>query len=297
MNILPKKKWHVRTKENVARVLKDEEEARIQDTHEKERIALAESEVRLDLLRKQSSLKYQGNSSTAPSLEHVNLFSGSENKTKNVEATEERNNDQKDWEIKVGYLKPLGLGSTELNSDKPWYQKTGEELSKATKRQKKFDTTDLLDPLTEMKKRGKYVDYATPIPNTPETIYVDIDFHDKVTEFSNDRRKYGQVQSQINQESTIRNHSKKTKHKKKKSKKRHRSSSSESSDNEDSKVKMKKLRDERLKREQSENVRTLNLLKPKSSEASSDLLELQIPKMKQKYNSQFNPHHVKSNYR
>lgn len=291
MNILPKKKWHVRTKENVARVQKDEENARIQEEHEQTRIAQAESEARLDLLRRQSSGKYLGHEITASKTEHVNLFSSFDNKTKNIEAVQEKNEDQKNWEIKVGYLKLLGQGSSELASDKPWYQKTVDELSKTKKRKPKFDTIDMMDPLTEIKRRHKNVDYATPIPNTPETVFVDIDFRDKVTEFSNERRKYGKLQTKIEKDKKSRKGHKKKKHKKKKV---------ESSDSDDDTkfIKMQQMKEERLKREHLENARAVKLFDTQSSSVHSDNLQEKLkPIMKQKYNSQFNPHYVKSNYR
>ena len=296
MNILPKKKWHVRTKENVARVQRDEENARLEAEKEQERILKAESESRLALLRQQASSKYHTEPATC-SFQHINLFSDLENRTHNKGAFEEKADEQKNWEIKVGYLKQLGQGSSELAADKPWYQKNPDDTKNSNKKNQRYDTTDLMDPLNEMNKKRKGVDYKAPIPEEPETVFVDIDFRDKVIDFSNERKKHGMI---VSREGCNVN-KKKSKKKKTKNKKRHRKHSTSSSDSGYDKGKHRKsksifqLREERLKREQAEHIRSEKLVNPIISKSTNDN-DLVRPVMKQKYNSQFNPTYIRSNY-
>lgn len=93
MNILPKKRWHVRTKDNIARVLRDEKRAAEEEEKAIRRKTLAvsflsnwfdekcgffkEQEARLNHLRAKRGdqiIQFQPSDSTAKPTEHVNLF-------------------------------------------------------------------------------------------------------------------------------------------------------------------------------------------------------------------------------
>ena len=190
MNILPHKSWHVRTKENIARVRKDEAKAAEEAKDLERRIKLADQEARTRLLRKkaqqrrsdiegttlellqetqinkdsiESNDNAEGHSTsssvTAPS-GHVNFFQdledGENTTTTNKDREEEEKKEKEEYEKKIGLLTYLGQDSQELTGEKSWWQKLPEnrnikeELKEEPPKHQKH--LDLLDPLNSVRK-------------------------------------------------------------------------------------------------------------------------------------------------
>lgn len=158
MNILPKKSWHVRNKDNIERVRKDEAQAAEEDREAKRRVERAEREARTEYLRNKSrgALQLeQGRTtegtiapgsqdvvSSGPSgiLEHLNLFPLEESSEKkgNEEYLKEKQAEKEKQERAIGLL--VSLGPQPGTDVTPWYMKTAkdkEEEEKKRKEQKK----------------------------------------------------------------------------------------------------------------------------------------------------------------
>ncbi|KAF9418991.1 hypothetical protein HW555_004318 [Spodoptera exigua] len=153
MNILPKKRWHVRTKENIARVRKDEAEAAEKERQEKLRVEQADREARLSVLKYKSKQKLQDSgivqSTTEPIQEtvneHINLFANLDDavKTTNREHDNEIKEKKEEYEKKIGYLTYLGQDTNEALGKKNWYE-VAPETSRFSRSSDIKDTYDKL---------------------------------------------------------------------------------------------------------------------------------------------------------
>ncbi|XP_056114454.1 leukocyte receptor cluster member 1 [Rhinichthys klamathensis goyatoka] len=181
MNILPKKSWHVRNKDNIARVRRDEANAAEEEREIQRRVERAEQEARTEYLRKkaQAGLQQTGEwtedgeaaetSRGAREIEHLNLFplEDSSEKKGNAEYLKEKKEEKEKQERAIGIL--VSLGPAPGTEATPWYLKDGkdkeEERDKKEKGKSKQRTMteeerekkdrklkDSLDPLKEMKK-------------------------------------------------------------------------------------------------------------------------------------------------
>nr|CDJ82789.1 zgc:92155 [Haemonchus contortus] len=139
MNILPKKKWHVRTKENIARVRRDEAKAAEEERQRLDRAITAENERRLDALRNHAAkkaanlepftLRATAEASISTTTGHVNLFQDLEAAERNnfgqgnKEYEEEKRKEQAEFDSKLGIQKCFAEGTNELNKQHEWYEK------------------------------------------------------------------------------------------------------------------------------------------------------------------------------
>ncbi|XP_037532824.1 leukocyte receptor cluster member 1 [Nematolebias whitei] len=173
MNILPKKSWHVRNKDNVARVRKDEAQAAEEEREAKRRVERAEQEARTEYLRRKARASLQsaegrrdddGDERSGESLEHLNLFPLEESSEKkgNEEYLREKKEEKERQERAIGLL--VSLGPQPGSEVTPWYLKGSEEKEEIKEKDKKKGISeeerekkdrrlkDSLDPMKDMKK-------------------------------------------------------------------------------------------------------------------------------------------------
>lgn len=151
MNILSKKRWHVKNKDNAARVEADERKHTEQQKLSAARALVATQEARADLLRRKS----KGTSSDLA----LSKQRGDDSliTVSNEEYVKEKAEAQEKLEKSIGLLTYLGQSCTDASVAKPWWvsppsrSKTGSiareslDLEVDAKKKQKFD------PLTQMR--------------------------------------------------------------------------------------------------------------------------------------------------
>ncbi|XP_071451012.1 leukocyte receptor cluster member 1 [Hetaerina americana] len=330
MNILPKKRWHVRTKENIARVRKDEAEAAEREKESQRKILLAEKEARTEILRKNARQRFTDDTpeddgkKPSSSDGHVNFFEDIEKGIRdygvNVEHEKEKKEEKEKYEKSIGYLTYLGQNTVEATGEVSWYNKVPERFSRPEEDEKSakiLQKKELLDPVKDMckylqMKEGKNSSkilnssavVAKPVVASCKRKYSDEEEHDPSV------NKKARKESSKGKERSWKGKKKKKhgKYKKKRSKRHKKELSSDEDEGsihsvdsqEERRANIERLRLERLKREavESEKARALiakargePIEEDKEKKAANDLL---FPS--QKYNSQFNPHLARQNF-
>ncbi|EDW66556.1 leukocyte receptor cluster member 1 homolog [Drosophila virilis] len=305
MNILPKKRWHVRTKDNIARVRRDEAAAQEDEKKRLDKLQLAESEARINYLRRQSGLPEnvivgtgaQGSSESTleAAATHssgvtsaVDLFADYKSHVKktNKDLEKEKKEEQEKYEKQIGYLTYLGQDTNEALKVRSWY-----ELAPKRPENADFDRTEIQlkqklsqDPLTLIK---------TLIPGETQPVRNSIK-----------RRKHTPTPEPspvLVRMLKSKKHKKDKKHDKKHKKHKHKRDKIEKINKElatnAKRDKLNRLRKERLLREETERRRQEQLFAPKDSAMPSNAANTPAPtpRIVQKYNSQFNPEFAKQN--
>ncbi|NXV56083.1 LENG1 protein, partial [Molothrus ater] len=161
MNILPKKSWHVRNKDNVARVRRDEAAAEVDRRKRDARALRAEQEarilgvpdpplcppqVRTELLRKRARVGGRSPSPPAPPV----LFPPPE-EAPNREHEAEKRREQERRERALGVLTYLGQSAAEAQTCPPWYLQPPRKAGEGS-REVQGGRKAVLDPLQDMRK-------------------------------------------------------------------------------------------------------------------------------------------------
>ncbi|KAL1128972.1 hypothetical protein AAG570_013506 [Ranatra chinensis] len=271
MNILPKKRWHVRTRENIARVRRDEAKAAEEEKEKLERIKLAEREARTNFLRQKSRAQYGIKEEDVVKdkiFDHVNFFKDLEEGNDSVirsnkEYEKEKKEEREKYEKQIGYLTYLGQDTVEATGNVSWYSKVPERLRPEENSEIGTKTKNRLDPLNCFKK------YTSD--DTPSKKATDVECSKKNKKHKKDKKKG-------------------------KKRKRSKTDSNGSSSCEEAKPSLEELRAKRVKREAEEKARAAALLARLSGHPTiPQQSTTQQKNITQKYNSQFNPHIAKQN--
>lgn len=262
MNILPKKSWHVRNKNNIERVRKDEEKAAEEEKERQQRVALAESEARTSFLRenarkRQSETEDTGSKNSA--VTHINFFQdleeGKKLGGKNADYEKDKKEEKEKQEKAIGLLTHLGQGSVELEGKSPWYLEKSlrKKHKKPEKEEKQIEEIDMkrkrsLDPMLSM---AKYIDQTEKVRRKKEEPSGNATTHKKLKtrDGSSNSKGFGPQKSKTVEE----------------------------------------LRAERLRREQLERIRQNEILARARGERPPPKDEETIDERLLPYNSQFNP--------
>ncbi|XP_018791236.1 PREDICTED: leukocyte receptor cluster member 1 homolog [Bactrocera latifrons] len=314
MNILPKKRWHVRTKDNIARVRRDEAAAKEEEQKRQEKLILAESEARINFLRKKSGSTTTEGSTTEnkPSTpsgsnivnQHVDLFSDykSHIKKTNKALEDEKKKEQEKYEKQIGYLTYLGQDTNEALKLRSWYEvapkrtEVGDSdiIEKDVKNKQSQDPLTLINALLPKVEQKKFIDLK-------QRSLVDTSVPDTALPSKNIRKPESLTEKYTYTKHKKSKKHKKHKHKKEKLKDRKRSKYEENESDMEEKQRIKrekleKMRKERLIREANERTRQEALLAPiKPVQEIDNNNSIAHQRIVQKYNSQFNPEIAKQN--
>ncbi|XP_057329521.1 leukocyte receptor cluster member 1 homolog [Microplitis mediator] len=297
MNILPKKKWHVRTKENIARVRRDEAQAAEEEKARQARAQKAETEARINILRKQARSKYDGRPDEEDKVddkedkedepevkEHINFFKDLEegkvdHHKPNAEREAEKKAEKEKYEKQIGYLTYLGQNTNESTGSKSWYEELPRRLTDTdVKIEVQGDKKVRHDPMVVMKR------YLSTMGSDPKPL---------ASQGSSSRKR--KLSGDDDSERLSKKHKKS-----KKSKKHKHDKDVEEIKSTRASVDIEKLRAERLMRERAEKLRTEALLaKVRGDPVPVVKVEKEVTqktnKIKQKYNSQFCPEIARQN--
>ncbi|KAM3655955.1 leukocyte receptor cluster member 1 [Ammospiza maritima maritima] len=155
MNILPKKSWHVRNKDNVARVRRDEAAAEVERRKRDARALRAEQEVRTELLRKRARVGGSQPLPPGPPRAVPAPRGGPEprarggKKAGNRIGVAEIGGERR--ERALGVLTYLGQSVAEAQTCPPWYLQPPRKAGEGS-REVQGGRKAVLDPLQDMRK-------------------------------------------------------------------------------------------------------------------------------------------------